>query len=149
VNVALGCDHVALDLKRYLAAKIVGAGHEVIDVGTYTTERVDYPTYGEAAARQVVDGNADRAIVMCGSGVGISIAASKVRGIRCVLCSEPYSALMSREHNDANVLALGARVVGPELAWMIVRTWLDGQFRSGRHASRVAQLEALDAARGL
>lgn len=144
MKIAMGSDHVALDLKQYLTERLTSAGHEIFDVGTHTDASCDYPEYGVAAARRVVRGEADRAIVICGSGVGISIAANKVAGARCVLCSEPYSAAMSRQHNDTNVLALGARVIGVELAWMIVETWLDRTYEGGRHQRRVDQLAALD-----
>ena len=147
MKIAMGSDHVALDLKAFIAAKLAEAGHEVTDVGAHSTERTDYPLHGAAAARLVVDGSADRAVVICGSGVGISIAANKVRGVRCVLCSEPYSAVLSRQHNDTNVLPLGARVVGPDLAWMIVESWLAGEYEGGRHQRRIDQLAALDAER--
>lgn len=144
MKIAMGCDHVALSLKQDLGARLTAAGHKITDVGTHSSRRTDYPIYAEAAAKAVVEGVADRAILICGSGVGISIAANKVRGIRCVACSEPYSALLSRLHNDTNALALGARVVGPDLAWMIVETWLGGEYEGGRHARRVSQLADLE-----
>jgi len=144
MRIAMGSDHIGLGLKNEIAQTLQNQGHEVIDVGPYTTERADYPIYGAAATRKVTEGKADRAIVICGSGVGISIAANKVPGARCVLCSEPYSAKMSRAHNNTNVLAMGARVVGADLAQMIVEEWLAGEYEGGRHERRVQQLAALD-----
>lgn len=145
MRIAMGSDHIGLGLKNQIAEALHEQGHQVIDVGPYTAERADYPIYGAAAAQKVVAGQADRAIVICGSGVGISIAANKVPGARCVLCSEPYSAKMSRAHNNTNVLAMGARVVGVDLAQMIVAEWLAGDYEGGRHERRVQQLAALDA----
>ena len=145
MKIALGNDHAAFELKQYLAEKITEAGHEVIDLGVNSTDSVDYPVYGAAAAREVAEGRADRAVLICGSGVGIGISANKVPGIRCVICSEPYSAEMSRRHNDANALAIGARVVGFDLAWMIVDTWLTAEFEGGRHERRVNLIKDLDA----
>ncbi|NLT29863.1 MAG: ribose 5-phosphate isomerase B [Propionibacterium sp.] len=145
MKIALGNDHAAVELKQYLAEKITEAGHEVIDLGVNSTDSVDYPVYGAAAAREVAEGRADRAVLICGSGVGIGISANKVPGIRCVICSEPYSAEMSRRHNDANALAIGARVVGFDLAWMIVDTWLTAEFEGGRHERRVNLIKDLDA----
>lgn len=114
------------------------------DYGCFDTERTDYPRYGYAAARAVADGECDRGIICCGTGVGISLAANKVHGIRCVVCSEPYSAKLSRQHNDTNMLALGSRVVGEELAKMIVSEWLDTPFEGGRHQRRVEMLSEIE-----
>ncbi|MGJ3509424.1 ribose 5-phosphate isomerase B [Enemella sp. A6] len=144
MKIALGNDHAAVELKKYLVEKITAAGHEVIDVGVNSTESVDYPVYGAAGAHEVAQGRADRALLICGTGVGIGISANKVPGIRCAICSEPYSAEMSRRHNDANALAIGARVVGPDLAWMIVETWLAAEYEGGRHDRRVELINDLD-----
>lgn len=114
------------------------------DFGTYTTERCDYPVYGSAAARAVASGVCDRGIVICGTGVGISLSANKIHGIRCVVCSEPYSAQLSRMHNNTNMLAMGSRVVGDDLARMIASIWLDTPFEGGRHQRRVEQLAVLE-----
>jgi ribose 5-phosphate isomerase B len=144
VKIAIGNDHAALDMKRELKVYLEQLGHEVTDYGTHTAERVSYPEFGAKVARAVVSGAAERGILICGSGVGIGIAANKVRGIRCCTCSEPSSAKLSREHNNSNVLAFGARVVGIELAKMIVEEWLAAQFEGGRHQERldmIAQLE--------
>ena len=114
------------------------------DFGTDTEKSCDYPVFGARAAHAVASGECDRGIVICGTGIGMMLAANKVDGIRCVVCSEPYSAEMSRRHNDANMLAFGARVVGVELAKMIVRTWLTTPFEGGRHQRRVDMLSALE-----
>lgn len=114
------------------------------DYGTYDTNRCNYPEYALAAANAVASGECERGLLFCGTGVGISIAANKVRGIRCVCCSEPYSALLSRQHNDTNMLAMGSRVVGADLARMIVKNWLDGVYEGGRHAVRVEQIRQIE-----
>lgn len=142
--IALACDHAGIDLKPHVIAVLNELGLAYQDFGTDSHESVDYPVYGARAANAVASGECDRGIVLCGTGVGISMAVSKVRGIRCVVCSEPYSAAMSRQHNDANMLALGARVVGSELAKMIVRTWLTTPFDGERHARRVSQIMQLE-----
>ncbi|MCL2031365.1 MAG: ribose 5-phosphate isomerase B [Oscillospiraceae bacterium] len=139
--VALGSDHLAYELKQEIHALLEGMGHTVIDYGVGRVESSDYPVSGRAAAKAVAAGDCERGIVMCGTGVGISLAANKVRGVRCVVCSEPYSAKMARLHNDANMLALGARVVGPELAKMITEVFMTTGFEGGRHVKRVAMLE--------
>jgi ribose 5-phosphate isomerase B len=141
MRIALGNDHVAFDLKLHIKAHLEDAGHDVLDLGHDSRDRTDYPVHGRAVAAAVVTGEADRGIVLCGSGVGISIAANKVRGARCVLCSEPYSAQMSRAHNNTNLLALGSRVVGPGLAELIVDTWLAAEYEGGRHEVRVGMLD--------
>ena len=115
----------------------------MINVGTETDERCDYPRFGEAVARAVAGGEAERGIVICGTGVGISLAANRVKGIRAVVCSEPYSAALSRAHNNTNVLAFGARVIGIELAKLIVKSWLDTEFEGGRHERRVQMLDEI------
>ena len=142
--IAIACDHAGIDLKPAVIAVLDELGIPYKDFGTYTRESVDYPVYGARAANAVAKGECDRGIVLCGTGVGIGMAVSKVRGIRCVNCSETYSAKMSRLHNNANMLALGARVVGTELAKDIVRVWLMTEFEGERHARRVGQIDALD-----
>ena len=142
--IAIACDHAGYPLKADILAVLEEMGLPYKDLGTDSTQSVDYPIYAEKAARAVASGECDRGIVMCGTGVGIGIAASKVHGIRCAICSDCYSAEKSREHNDANMLALGARVVGPELAKMIVRIWLTTSFNGERHARRVGQIQVLD-----
>lgn len=145
MRIALGNDHVAYPMKLEIEQYLREFGHDVLDVGTHDEDRADYPLYGVAVARAVVSGEVDRGIAICGTGVGISITANKVPGIRAVVCSEPYSAQLSRQHNDTNVLCFGARVVGTELAKMIVHCWLDAAFEGGRHARRVAMIADLDA----
>lgn len=119
-------------------------GLEYKDFGAYNEERCDYPVFGSRAAKAVASGECDRGILVCGTGVGISISANKIHGIRCVVCSEPYSAKLSREHNNSNMLALGSRVVGIDLARMIVSVWLDTEFEGGRHQRRIDQLSRLE-----
>ena len=148
-TIALACDHAGIDLKPSIIAVLEELGLEYKDFGTYDHNSVDYPIYGARAAQAVASGECQRGIVFCGTGVGISMAASKIKGIRCVVCSEPYSAIMSRQHNDANMLALGARVVGSEMAKLIVRTWLTTDFDGDRHARRVNQIMALERGEGL
>ena len=145
MKIVFGSDHIGLDLKRQLIEHVRALGHDVSDVGPETADRVDYPVYGSRAARLVASGECDLGIVVCGSGVGISLAANKVPGIRCATVSEPYSAAMSREHNDANMLAMGSRVVGAGLATLIVDAWLAASFEGDRHARRVQQLSDLEA----
>lgn len=145
MKIALASDHVGRQLKLELAERLTELGYEWHDFGPFSDERTDYPLYGSTAARAVAAGEYDRAILVCGTGVGISISANKVDGIRCVVCSEPFSAQLSREHNDTNALALGSRVVSGGLALMIMEAWLTGEYEGGRHARRVAQLAALDA----
>lgn len=144
MKIAIGCDHVGLELKPCIVEHLEKRGHTVQDFGTNSYERTDYPIYGKAVAEAVASGACEKGIVLCGTGVGISIAANKIHGIRAVVCSEPYSALLSRRHNDTNVLALGARVVGSALALMIVDAWLAGEYEGGRHAKRVDMLAELD-----
>ena len=139
--IALASDHTALELKAEIKKLLDEMGLEYKDFGTCTAESCDYPIFGVRAAKAVASGECDRGIVICGTGVGISLAANKVPGIRCVVCSEPYSAQLSRRHN---MLAFGARVVGPELAKMIARVWLEAEFEGGRHQRRVDMLAALD-----
>lgn len=142
--IAIACDHAGIDLKPAVIEVLDELGLAYQDLGTYDHTSVDYPVYGERAARAVASGECEKGILLCGTGVGIGMAASKVQGIRCVTCSEPYSARMSRQHNDANMLSMGARVVGSELAKDIVRVWLTTDFEGDRHARRVDMLKRLD-----
>ncbi|MEY2975670.1 MAG: ribose-5-phosphate isomerase [Actinomycetota bacterium] len=143
-RIAFGADHAGFELKQHLVARLRAAGHEIIDHGTNSTESVDYPAFCAAAARSVRDGEADLGIVIGGSGQGEQLAANKVRGVRAALCNCLYTARMAREHNDANVLSIGARVVGLGLAEEIVDTFISTPFEGGRHARRVAQLTELE-----
>lgn len=144
MRIALGSDHAGFPLKEDLKVFLAAEGHEVIDVGTDSTEPVDYPAYCAAAARAVADGDADRAIVMGGSGQGEQIVANKIHGVRAALCHDLYVARLSRAHNDANVLGMGARVVAPEYAREIVRVWLATPFEGGRHQRRVEQIANIE-----
>lgn len=144
MRIAIGGDHVGQILKPEMIEYIESLGHEVKDFGPYSTERTDYPIYAEQVSEAVANGEFDRGILICGTGVGISIAANKINGIRCVCCSEPYSAKLSRQHNDTNVLAFGSRVIGLELAKMIVQEWLDEGYEGGRHSRRVEMIAGLE-----
>ncbi len=137
MKIGIGNDHSALEMKKEIIAYLEGKGHEVIDYGTNSAESCDYPVYGEIVARAVAAGEAEQGILICGTGLGISLAANKVKGIRAAVCSEPFTAKMARAHNNCNILAFGARVVGAELAKMIVETWLNTDFEGGRHQRRV------------
>lgn len=137
MKIAIGNDHTAIEMKNMIKAFVEEKGYEVMDLGTNSTESCDYPVYGEMVGRAVADGQADLGIAICGTGVGISLAANKVKGIRACVCSEPYTAKLSRMHNNSNVLAFGARVIGSEMAKMITETWLDAEFEGGRHQRRV------------
>jgi len=142
--IAIACDHAGIDLKPAVIAVLDELGIIYKDFGTFSHGSVDYPIYGARAAKAVASGECDRGIIMCGTGVGIGMAASKVHGIRCVTCTDTYSAKMSRLHNDANMLSLGARVLGTELAKDIVRVWLMTEFEGERHARRVGMINKLD-----
>lgn len=142
--IAIACDHAGIDLKPAVIEVLDELGLAYKDFGTCDHTSVDYPVYGERAARAVASGECEKGILLCGTGVGIGMAAGKVQGIRCVTCSEPYSARMSRQHNNANMLSMGARVVGSELAKDIVRVWLTTDFEGERHARRVDMLNRLD-----
>ncbi|MGN1419090.1 MAG: ribose 5-phosphate isomerase B [Acutalibacteraceae bacterium] len=144
MKIALGSDHAGFELKEKIKEHLESFGFACEDLGTFSKERTHYPIYGEKVAKAVVSGEFEKGIVVCGTGVGISIAANKVRGIRCVVCSEPYSALLSRRHNDTNMLALGSRVVGEELALMIVDTWISGDYEGERHAKRVEMIAEIE-----
>ena len=140
----IASDHGGLELKRELMEHLRQRGVEFEDIGTYTSESCNYPEYAEKAARGVADGTWEKGILVCGTGIGMSLAANKIRGIRCALCSDCFSAEMCRAHNDANMIALGGRVLGPELAKRIVDLFLDTAFLGGRHAERVAMVMALE-----
>jgi ribose 5-phosphate isomerase B len=144
LKIAIGNDHVGLLSKPAIKDYVSELGYQVIDVGTNSAERTDYPIYGEKVGKLVASGQADLGIVICGTGVGISLAANKVNGIRAVVCSDPYTAKLSREHNNTNILAFGSRVIGTELAKMIVKEWLGTKFIGGRHARRVAMLSDIE-----
>ncbi len=144
MKIGIGSDHGGFQLKEYIKEYLDKEGISYVDYGTTSSESVDYPDYGKKVAEAVINGEVERAIVICGTGIGISIACNKVKGIRCALCGDTYSARMSREHNNANVLALGARVIGVDLAVEIVRTWLKSEFAGGRHEKRVNKISEIE-----
>ena len=144
MKIGIGNDHSSVEMKQQIKEFIEQMGQEVVDFGTNSTESCDYPVYGEKVAEAVVAGEVERGIVICGTGIGISLAANKVKGIRCVVCSEPYSARLSRQHNNSNMLAFGARVIGIEMAKMIVTEWLNTEFEGGRHQRRIDMLTAIE-----
>lgn len=142
--IALGCDHGGFGLKERIKAYLEGKGLAVKDCGCYNTDSCDYPLFGQAAAQAVSEGSCEKGIVICTTGIGISIAANKVKGVRCALCSEPLSAEMTRRHNDANMLALGAGMIGGNLAERIVEVFLGTEFEGGRHERRVSLLHEVE-----
>ncbi|KAB0578345.1 ribose 5-phosphate isomerase B [Fusobacterium naviforme] len=144
MKIAIGNDHAAVELKQEIKKHLEERGVEVVNVGTDTAERYNYPVAGYKVAKLVAAGEVDGGVLICGTGIGISLAANKVKGIRAAVCSEPYSAKMAKEHNNANIIAFGARVVGIDLAKMIVDTWLDAEFLGGRHAERVALITEIE-----
>ncbi len=144
MKLAIGNDHAAVEMKKEIMAYLQEKGHEVINVGTDSTESFDYPVAGYKVARMVANKEADAGIVICGTGVGISLAANKVQGIRACVCSEPYTARMSKMHNNTNILAFGARVIGVEMAKMIVDEWLNTEYAGGRHQRRVDMIEEIE-----
>ena len=137
MKIVIGNDHTALDMRKQIVDFLVKNGHEVVSYGTDTTESCDYPIIGEKVANAVVAGEVDCGILICGTGLGMSLAANKVNGIRACVCSEPYTAKLSKQHNNTNILAFGARVIGIEMAKMIVYEWLNATFEGGRHQRRV------------
>jgi ribose 5-phosphate isomerase B len=141
MKIAIGSDHAAYELKEAIKEKLIGEGHEVIDVGCDSTESVDYPKYGHAVGRTVASGEAERGIAVCGSGIGISIACNKVPGIRAALCTSVEMAEMCRRHNNANVVCMGARMISRELAFDIIDTWMTTDFEAGKHLRRINEIE--------
>jgi ribose 5-phosphate isomerase B len=142
--IALACDHGAYALKETIKKHLQDKGYEVKDFGTYSEDSCDYPDFGAPAARAVASGECEKGIVMCTTGIGISISANKVKGVRCALLSDPVSARLTRQHNDTNMMALGAGFVGPMLAKEIVDVWLGTEFEGGRHQRRVDKMMALE-----
>lgn len=149
MKIAIGSDHAAFDLKQTVIQYLKNRDIEVLDVGTHSSERTDYPIYGQRVAKAVVSGEADLGITICGTGIGIGISAGKVKGIRAAIVSDTYSARMARQHNNANVLSFGARVVGPGLAEDLVDAFLDHDFEGGRHADRVNLIADIDAGKDI
>lgn len=144
MKIALGCDHGGYAMKEDIKKQLEGLGHEVKDCGTYSPESCDYPIFGEAAARAVASGECEYGIVVCTTGIGISIAANKVKGIRCAHCADALEAQLCRQHNNANMMAIGAGFTGPKLAAAMVETFLSTAFEGGRHARRVALMDAIE-----
>ena len=144
MKISMASDHGGFHLKEDVKAWLTEQGHEILDCGCYNTDSCDYPDFGEAAARAVAEGKCEKGIVICTTGIGISISANKVKGVRCALCSEPWSAEMTRRHNDSNMLAMGAGVVGPNLARQIVTAFLTHEFEGGRHQRRVDKMMAIE-----
>ena len=144
MRIAIGNDHGGVELKNHLLEYLTGKGYEVVNFGTDSTASCNYPVYAQKVANAVVSGEFDYGILICGTGIGISISANKIKGVRCALCSEPVSARLSREHNNANILAMGARTIGPVLAEGIVDTFLTTGFQGGRHAVRVGLIAELE-----
>ncbi|HVV37871.1 MAG TPA: ribose 5-phosphate isomerase B [Acidimicrobiales bacterium] len=144
MKITIGSDHAGFDLKCHLVAALHAAGHDVDDIGTFSADSVDYPPICAAVGRAVARGDADRGIVLGGSGQGEQIAANKVRGVRAALCNDLYTAKMSRLHNDANVLSMGGRIVAPGLAEEILAVWLTTEFEGGRHVARLQQIADIE-----
>jgi len=144
MKIAIGNDHTAVELKNHIKAYLTEKGYEMVDFGTNETTSADYPLYGKKVAEAVAAKECDLGVLICGTGIGISLAANKVKGIRAAVCSEPYSAEMTRRHNDANIIAFGARVVGPGLAEKIVDAFLNAEFEGGRHQRRVDLITAIE-----
>ena len=143
-SVALGADHAGWELKEALKAWLIDQGHQVLDFGTHSPDPVDYPDYAEQVAEAVTVAKMERGILVCGTGIGMAITANKVPGVRAAACSDLYTARMSREHNDANVLALGGRLMGREMALEIAKAWIETGFAGGRHSGRVDKISAVE-----
>jgi len=137
VMIAIGSDHAGFELKEKMKLKLEDLGYETYDMGTFDKNPVDYPLIAYDVAKEVAAGNYDKGIIICGSGIGVAIAANKIPGVRAATCNDLYSAKMSRKHNDANILTMGGRVVGEDLAYEIAKTWLETEFEGGRHQRRV------------
>jgi ribose 5-phosphate isomerase B len=143
-TIALGADHAGYELKEALKGWLINQGYHVLDLGTHSTESVDYPDYAALVGESVADHKVERGLLVCGTGIGMAMAANKVPGVRAALCGDLYTARMSREHNDANVLVLGGRLMGAEMAADILRAWLETDFAGGRHARRVHKITDIE-----
>jgi len=143
--IAIGCDHGGLELKNHIVKYLQDKGLELKDFGVHTEDSVDYPDCARPVCEAIQNGECEKGILLCGTGIGISIAANKFKGIRAALCGNVFSAKMTKEHNDANIICLGGRVTGRELAFMIVDAWLDAEFEGGRHANRIAKIHEIEA----
>lgn len=144
MKIAIGNDHIALNMKNHIKDYLESKGYEVINFGTDSSDRTDYPIYGKKVADAVASGECDYGVLICGTGVGISLSANKVKGIRAVVCSEPYTARLCRQHNNANIIAFGARVVGEATAEMIVDEFLSSEYEGGRHQKRIDMISAIE-----
>lgn len=144
MKIGFGSDHAGFELKEFLRKHLEEAGYECVDYGTFSEDRVDYPDYGRIVGEKVASKEVDKGVLVCGTGIGISLAANKVKGVRAAVCSESYSAAMAARHNNANIIAVGARVVGDEVAKLIVDTFLNSEFEGGRHADRVAKIDKIE-----
>ncbi len=141
MKVAIGADHGGFELKELVVALLEEEGQEVLDKGCFSSESVDYPEYAEKVCSSILDGEAERGILICGTGIGMSLAANRHQGIRAALCHEIFTAEMSRRHNDSNILCMGGRVIGPALAFEMVKTWLATPFDGGRHSRRISMFD--------
>ena len=144
MKLAIGNDHTSVEMKNEIKEYLEGKGYEIINVGTDSTERFHYPVSGYKVARMVADGEVDGGILICGTGVGISLSANKVHGIRACVCSDPYTAKLSKQHNNTNIIAFGARVIGVETAKMICDEWLNAEFEGGRHQIRIDMIKEIE-----
>ena len=144
MKIALGADHGGFELKETIKKALEADGHTIVDLGTHSTDSVDYPYYGAAVGRAVADGTVDRGIAVCGTGIGISIAANKIKGVRAALCTSLYMAELTRRHNDSNVLCLGGRVTDLELGVQIAKLWIETEFEGGRHQKRIDMIHELE-----
>ena len=144
MKIAIGNDHGGVELKQHLVQYLEEKGYEVVNFGSDVTDSTDYPIYAERVSKAVVSGECEKGILICGTGIGISISANKIHGVRCALCSEPVSAALARQHNDANIVAMGARTIGPVMAEGIVDVFLNTEFQGGRHQRRVDKIMMLD-----
>lgn len=144
MKIAIGNDHVAVEMKNHIIDYLTAKGHELVNFGTDTNERCDYPIYGKKVADAVAKGECEFGILICGTGIGISLAANKVKGIRAAVCSDPYSARLTRQHNNANIIAFGARVIGEATAEMIVDEFLNAEYEGGRHQTRIDMISAIE-----
>lgn len=144
MKIAIASDHTGIELKSEIIKYLVELGYTVDDFGTNSKESTDYPIYGKKVAEEIAKGKYDGGVLICGTGIGISLAANKVKGIRAAVCSEPYSAKLSKQHNNSNIIAFGARVVGVDLAKMIVKEWIEAKFEGGRHAKRIDLISKIE-----
>ena len=149
MKLAIGNDHVAIDMKKEIKEYLESKGYEVVDVGTNSTERFNYPVSGFKVAKMVANKEVDAGVLICGTGVGISLSANKVRGIRACVCSDPYTAKLSKQHNNTNIIAFGARVIGIETAKMIVDEWLNAEYEGGRHQTRIDMIAEIEESQDL